>query len=69
MSSARFCCGKVLQTYRGVVKDDITAGHIAMENVFFQVLNERPLQSQRDKAEEGVCGCLVDFYVCSEHLN
>lgn len=57
MSSA-LRCGKVLQTYRGVVKDDITAGHIAMENVFFQVLNERPLQSQRDKAEEGGLKCL-----------
>lgn len=43
---------KKLRTYRGVVNDDITAGHIAMENVFFQVLDERALQSQIYKAKE-----------------
>jgi len=34
----------MLWTYRGVVNDDITGGHIAMENVLFQVLNEGSLQ-------------------------
>lgn len=42
---------KRLRTYRGVVNDDIIAGHIAMENVFFQVLDERALESQRHKRE------------------
>lgn len=44
---------KRLRTYRGVVNNDITAGHIAMENVFFQVLDERALHSQIYKAKEG----------------
>lgn len=53
---------KRLRTYRGVVNDDIIAGHIAMENVFFQVLDERALQSHRHKRE----GKLNDFrfYPC-----
>lgn len=41
-------------TYCGIVNDDITAGHIAMENVLLQVLDERALQSQRDKAKKTV---------------
>lgn len=43
---------KRLWTYRGVVNDDVTAGHIAMENVLFQVLDECALQRQSDKARE-----------------
>lgn len=39
-------------TYCGIVNDDITAGHIAMENVLLQVLYKRALQSQRDKAKK-----------------
>lgn len=43
---------KRLLSYRGVVNDDITAGHIAMENVFFQVLDERALQEPTDKGRK-----------------
>lgn len=38
-----------LMSYRGVVEDDITAGHVAVENVLLQVLNERSLQSRRGR--------------------
>lgn len=39
-------------TYCGIVNDDVTAGHIAMENVLLQVLDKGALQSQRDKAKQ-----------------
>lgn len=39
---------KRLWTYRSVINDDITAGHITMENVLFQVLDECSLKRQRD---------------------
>lgn len=47
-------CKKGFWTYRGVVNDDITAGHIAVENVFFQVLDERALQrpSKRNRRDK-----------------
>lgn len=45
-----FYCRKKMMTYCGIVNDDITAGHIAMENVLLQVLYKRALHSQRDKA-------------------
>lgn len=51
-----------LCTHRSVVNDDITAGHIAMENVFFQVLDERALQSQRDEAKESKMKCFQIFH-------
>lgn len=31
-------------TYRSVINDDVTAGHIAVKNVFLQVLDECPLK-------------------------
>ncbi len=36
-------------TYRSVVNNDIAAVHVAMENVFLQVLDERALQGQTDR--------------------
>lgn len=40
-------------TYRGVINDDITAGHVAMEDVLLQMLDEGALKRQRDK--DSVC--------------
>lgn len=47
-------------TYRSVVNNDITAVHVAMENVFLQVLDERALQGQTDRVN-GLVQCFYDF--------
>lgn len=53
-----FLIVKRLWTHRCVVNDDITAGHIAMKYMFFQVLDECSLQKQRDKALTVNCNIL-----------
>lgn len=41
-----FKCINFDTTYSSVVDEDITGGHVAMENVFFQVLDESALRRQ-----------------------
>lgn len=36
-----------MSTYRRVINDDITAGHVTMKNMLFQVLDERALKTER----------------------
>lgn len=38
---------KMIWTYRGVVNNYIAGSHVAMEDVFFQVLDESALKRQR----------------------
>lgn len=40
----------MLWTYRGVVNNDIAGSHIAMEGVFFQVLDKSALKN-KEKGE------------------
>lgn len=37
-----------LRAYRGVVNDDVAAGHVTMENVLLQVLDERTLRHKNN---------------------
>ncbi len=37
-------------TYRSVIDDDIVVGHVAMENVFFKMLDESALGNTEQKS-------------------
>lgn len=37
-------CSPQEPTHRGVIQDDVTAGHVAMENMLLHVLDEGALQ-------------------------
>ena len=39
-----------LCAYRGVIDDDIAAAHVAMENVFFEMLDKSPLERERERS-------------------
>jgi len=44
---------KVIDTYRSVIYDDIIVGHVAMENVFFKMLDESALGNGEQKGQTG----------------